>query len=109
MEKLREILLLRQVVLVLILMMVIMACGSHGVSETEAATREEEEKDRIVALPGQPTVSFKQFSGYVTVNHVAGRALFYWLTEATLNPFIKPLVIWLNGGTYSFNLIQFPT
>ncbi|KAL8231473.1 hypothetical protein R6Q57_001251 [Mikania cordata] len=58
----------------------------------------EEEADRIIALPGQPNVSFNQFSGYVTVNHVAGRALFYWLTETPNHPLSKPLVIWLNGG-----------
>ncbi|GLT75534.1 hypothetical protein SLA2020_472510 [Shorea laevis] len=58
----------------------------------------EEETDRISALPGQPKVSFQQFSGYVTVNKVAGRALFYWLTEAAQQPLSKPLVIWLNGG-----------
>ena len=57
-----------------------------------------EEADRILELPGQPKVSFQQFSGYVTVNKVAGRALFYWLTEAAQNPLNKPLVIWLNGG-----------
>ncbi|XVF14392.1 hypothetical protein REPUB_Repub09cG0054800 [Reevesia pubescens] len=60
--------------------------------------REDEEADRISALPGQPKVSFQQFSGYVTVNKVAGRALFYWLTEAAIHPLSKPLVIWLNGG-----------
>ncbi|KAL2532022.1 Serine carboxypeptidase-like 25 [Abeliophyllum distichum] len=59
---------------------------------------EEEQSDRIEALPGQPYVSFKQFSGYVTVNEVAGRALFYWLTEAVQDPLEKPLVVWLNGG-----------
>ncbi|XP_027350678.1 serine carboxypeptidase-like 25 isoform X2 [Abrus precatorius] len=57
-----------------------------------------ESTDRILELPGQPKVSFQQFSGYVTVNKVAGRALFYWLTEAPQNPLTKPLVIWLNGG-----------
>ena len=61
-------------------------------------TNEEEEADRILQLPGQPKVSFQQFSGYVTVNHVPGRALFYWLTEAVQNPLSKPLVVWLNGG-----------
>ncbi|XP_021766185.1 serine carboxypeptidase-like 25 [Chenopodium quinoa] len=60
--------------------------------------RDEEEADRIISLPGQPKVTFQQFSGYVTVNHVAGRSLFYWLTEAVSNPLSKPLVIWLNGG-----------
>jgi len=62
------------------------------------AEEEGEAADRILALPGQPKVSFQQFSGYVTVNKVAGRALFYWLTEAAQNPLTKPLVIWLNGG-----------
>ncbi|KAK6942302.1 Peptidase S10, serine carboxypeptidase [Dillenia turbinata] len=54
--------------------------------------------DRISALPGQPPVSFSQFSGYVTVNEDHGRALFYWLTEALSHPEKKPLVLWLNGG-----------
>lgn len=58
----------------------------------------EQEDDRIAALPGQPNVSFQQFSGYVTVNQVSGRALFYWLTEAVHKPLSKPLVVWLNGG-----------
>ncbi|KAL0343803.1 UNVERIFIED_CONTAM: Serine carboxypeptidase-like 25 [Sesamum angustifolium] len=62
------------------------------------AATQEEEADRIVALPGQPKVAFQQFSGYVTVNEVAGRALFYWLTEAVQEPLSKPLVLWLNGG-----------
>lgn len=57
-----------------------------------------EEGDRILGLPGQPKVSFQQFSGYVTVDDVAGRALFYWLTEAAHEPLNKPLVVWLNGG-----------
>lgn len=54
--------------------------------------------DRIKALPGQPPVSFEQFSGYVVVNKKRGRALFYWLTESTLNAPHKPLLLWLNGG-----------
>ncbi|KAG8372563.1 hypothetical protein BUALT_Bualt12G0079000 [Buddleja alternifolia] len=58
----------------------------------------QQESDRISMLPGQPTVNFSQFSGYVTVNEEHGRALFYWLTEATNNADTKPLVLWLNGG-----------
>ncbi|KAK6126971.1 hypothetical protein DH2020_039282 [Rehmannia glutinosa] len=58
----------------------------------------DQESDRISALPGQPPVKFSQFSGYVTVNEKEGRALFYWLTEATNNAHTKPLVLWLNGG-----------
>lgn len=67
---------------------------------TVVATHEEEEEeaDRISSLPGQPKVSFDQFSGYVTVSKVGGRALFYWLTEAVHDPLSRPLVIWLNGG-----------
>lgn len=63
-----------------------------------ALTTKEQELDRITSLPGQPPVTFSQFSGYVSINEGHGRALFYWLTEATTHPEKKPLVLWLNGG-----------
>lgn len=43
-------------------------------------------------------MNFSQYSGYVTVNHQASKALFYWLTESQNNPTQDPLVLWLNGG-----------
>lgn len=55
------------------------------------------EADKILELPGQPTVNFSQYSGYVTVDPTAGRALFYYFTEAE-DSSSKPLVLWLNGG-----------
>eukprot|EP00253_Pinus_taeda_P028220 PITA_28220 len=61
--------------------------------------RNEQAKDRITELPGQPSdADFAQYSGYITVDKNSGRALFYWLIEATENPSSKPLVLWLNGG-----------
>ncbi|KAL6969201.1 Serine carboxypeptidase-like 45 [Sarracenia purpurea var. burkii] len=54
--------------------------------------------DRINQLPGQPPVSFQQFSGYVTVDENKHRALFYYFVEAEIDPASKPLVLWLNGG-----------
>ncbi|MBA0571804.1 hypothetical protein Golob_002178, partial [Gossypium lobatum] len=81
-----------------ILNLISMALLLLFVSNSEGYSAAEEEADRISALPGQPKVSFPQFSGYVTVNKVAGRALFYWLTESPNSPSSKPLVIWLNGG-----------
>ncbi|CAI9104370.1 OLC1v1003027C1 [Oldenlandia corymbosa var. corymbosa] len=57
------------------------------------------EADRITELPGQPNeITFNQYAGYVTVNPIAGRALFYYFTECDDNPSSKPLVLWLNGG-----------
>ncbi|KAK6143530.1 hypothetical protein DH2020_023878 [Rehmannia glutinosa] len=56
-----------------------------------------EKADTIKKLPGQPHVEFDQYSGYVTVDPKAGRALFYYFTEAK-DPSGKPLVLWLNGG-----------
>ncbi|XP_011009402.1 PREDICTED: serine carboxypeptidase-like 25 isoform X2 [Populus euphratica] len=86
-------------VLVLLLVVFSSAVHHHAVNEVE------EEADRISSLPGQPNVSFQQFSGYVTVNKVVGRALFYWLTEAVHDPSSKPLVVWLNGAKDSLEFL----
>ncbi|GJU67961.1 serine carboxypeptidase-like protein 34, partial [Tanacetum coccineum] len=58
----------------------------------------EQDLDRVISLPGQPRVSFKQYAGYITVNETHGRALFYWFFEAEESPQKKPLLLWLNGG-----------
>ncbi|KAL0353113.1 UNVERIFIED_CONTAM: Serine carboxypeptidase-like 31 [Sesamum angustifolium] len=55
-------------------------------------------EDLVTSLPGQPSVSFRHYAGYVTVNEKNGRALFYWFYEATTLADQKPLVLWLNGG-----------
>ncbi|KAL7252954.1 hypothetical protein ACSBR1_007493 [Camellia fascicularis] len=63
--------------------------------------REEQERDRVVKLPGQPeNVGFSHYSGYITVDPPFGRNLFYWLIEvpAGRKPMSRPLVLWLNGG-----------
>ncbi|KAF7806784.1 serine carboxypeptidase-like 33 [Senna tora] len=57
------------------------------------------ELDRVINLPGQPSSPpLSHFSGYITVNHDHGRALFYWFFEAQSEPSKKPLLLWLNGG-----------
>ncbi|KAK3133552.1 hypothetical protein QOZ80_6AG0537970 [Eleusine coracana subsp. coracana] len=57
------------------------------------------EADKITSLPGQPeAVDFNQYSGYVTVDENNGRALFYYLAEATHDAAAKSLILWLNGG-----------
>ncbi|GLJ48800.1 hypothetical protein SUGI_1029020 [Cryptomeria japonica] len=55
-------------------------------------------EDLVRSLPGQPAVSFRQYAGYVTVDQVAGTALFYYFVEAEKNATNLPLVLWLNGG-----------
>ena len=87
-----------RVSLVLMILLMLLLVVASSASDHKQAEEEEEEADRITALPGQPKVSFQQFSGYVTVNEVAARALFYWLTEAADEPSSNPLVVWLNGG-----------
>ncbi|KAJ7555078.1 hypothetical protein O6H91_05G021400 [Diphasiastrum complanatum] len=50
-------------------------------------------------LLGQPSVSFRHYSGYITVDEAHGRALFYWFFEADHpDPLSLPLAMWLNGG-----------
>ena len=68
---------------------------------TCSSSLEDQQRDRVTSLPGQPVnVEFNQYSGYVTANKQAGRALFYWLVEAptSRSPESRPLVLWLNGG-----------
>lgn len=60
--------------------------------------------DRISELPGQPRVSFHQYSGYVSVDQNEERALFYYFVEAEIDPASKPLVLWLNGGHISHSV-----
>lgn len=79
-------------------LLVIMSSLTFTTINVIATAKQEQELDRISALPGQPPVSFSQYSGYVTVNEKHGRALFYWFTQATTSPHNKPLVLWLNGG-----------
>ncbi|XP_057436106.1 serine carboxypeptidase-like 25 isoform X2 [Lotus japonicus] len=93
-------------VLHVVMIFLLILLASHGCYSVKAEEKGGgEEGDRILKLPGQPTVSFHQFSGYVTVNQLAGRALFYWLTEAAQNPLTKPLVIWLNGAKDSLEFV----
>ncbi|XP_020578268.1 serine carboxypeptidase-like 27 [Phalaenopsis equestris] len=66
--------------------------------ETTASLPLQQKLDKIDRLPGQPAVDFNQYSGYVTVDEKAGRALFYWLVEAPAASQPAPLVLWLNGG-----------
>ncbi|KAF8022265.1 hypothetical protein BT93_G2418 [Corymbia citriodora subsp. variegata] len=56
------------------------------------------EKDRIKKLPGQPSVEFDHYGGYVTIDKSAGRAFYYYFVEAGRNKESKPLLLWLNGG-----------
>lgn len=57
--------------------------------------------DWIERLPGQPSVSFQQFGGYITIDEHQNRSLFYYFVEAQSYPSSKPLVLWLNGGNFN--------
>ncbi|CAM6020249.1 unnamed protein product [Sphagnum balticum] len=57
------------------------------------------EFDRVLALPGQPSVKFKQYAGYITVDKVQENNLFYFFAESSSDQSgTQPLVLWLNGG-----------
>ncbi|XP_076942123.1 serine carboxypeptidase 24-like [Bidens hawaiensis] len=69
--------------------------------KTDNSGRKMEDDYIHEGLPGQPlsTLSiFKQYSGYINVDRVNGRSLFYYFVEALDEPSSKPLVLWLNGG-----------
>jgi serine carboxypeptidase-like clade 2 len=54
-----------------------------------------------VTLPDQPDVMFNQFAGYITVDVIQKRKLFYYFVEAVKEPASKPVILWLNGGKLS--------
>ncbi|OAY37456.1 serine carboxypeptidase-like 34 isoform X3 [Manihot esculenta] len=83
--------------LLVVALLLLMVLGNVAYEFTDDIAAEQE-ADRVVRLPGQPEVSFKQYAGYVTVNVSHGRALFYWFFEAAETPEAKPLLLWLNGG-----------
>ncbi|KFK44686.1 hypothetical protein AALP_AA1G290400 [Arabis alpina] len=49
-------------------------------------------------LPGQPSVSFKQYGGYVAINESLGQHFYYYFVETIKPNNSSPLVIWFNGG-----------
>lgn len=83
------------------LLLLVVVPLSHGRTEPGRLSPEIlalQEADRVILLPEQPPVKFKQFAGYVTVDESHGKALFYWFFEATHKQEKKPLLLWLNGG-----------
>ena len=53
----------------------------------------------ITNLPGAPPdLNFAQYSGFVNVDPVLGKNLFFWFVESQGNPSTDPLLLWLNGG-----------
>ncbi|CAJ2637514.1 unnamed protein product [Trifolium pratense] len=52
----------------------------------------------FVGKRDQPEVDFQQFAGYITVDEINQRNLFYYFVESEVDPVSKPVVLWLNGG-----------
>uniref|UniRef100_A0A0D3GER9 Carboxypeptidase n=1 Tax=Oryza barthii TaxID=65489 RepID=A0A0D3GER9_9ORYZ len=76
--------------------------GWHAAPTTAPAALGSQEADRMVMLLGQPnSMGFAQYAGYVMVDEVTGRALFYYLAKAdggSATSSKGPLLLWLNGG-----------
>ncbi|KAF5782667.1 putative carboxypeptidase D [Helianthus annuus] len=87
-----------KIIVVLLLSKTIFVVARHGQWSKEEKVNVQNVKDLVTNLPGQPSVDFRHYAGYVTVNEKKGRALFYWFYEAWTLPHEKPLVLWLNGG-----------
>ncbi|CAN1190514.1 Serine carboxypeptidase-like 40 [Linum perenne] len=63
-----------------------------------SSERSAKDGDLIVRLPGQPPVSFTQYGGYVNVDPLTDRNMYYYFAEAQHpNKEELPLVLWLNG------------
>ncbi|OAY72444.1 Serine carboxypeptidase-like 45 [Ananas comosus] len=90
--------------MVLVVVVVVLAAGlvpQKGFCrklEAEAEGHSHFNSDKIEKLPGQPQISFLHYAGYITVDSLKQRALFYYFAESEIDPASKPLVLWLNGG-----------
>ena len=67
-----------------VILLLLVALQSTATSTWEDSNerdwRNEQAKDRITQLPGQPSnVNFAQYSGYITVDNNADRDIFYYL------------------------------
>jgi carboxypeptidase C (cathepsin A) len=66
--------------------------------------------DLITNLPGAPpNLNFTQYGGYLNVDPVNNRNLFYWFVTSMANPATDPVVFWTNGGPGCSGLIGFMT
>mmetsp|Transcript_27823 Transcript_27823/g.77830 ORF Transcript_27823/g.77830 Transcript_27823/m.77830 type:complete len:440 (+) Transcript_27823:44-1363(+) len=50
----------------------------------------------VTDLPGQPSVDFAQYAGYVEIDATLGKNIFYWFAEAEVPD--APLLVWYQGG-----------
>lgn len=64
-------------------------------------------ESEITALPGAPTVPWRQFSGYIDVGP-RGK-MFYWFVESQGDPSTDPVLLWTNGGPGCSGLTGFMT
>ena len=56
---------------------------------------QEKEEDQILNLPGiNFTISWKQYSGYLTVDLKNERKLFYWFLHSSKDYQNDPLILW---------------
>lgn len=65
------------------------------------SSNSDERPDLITELPGlyfDP--GFEQYAGYLTVDEIHGRNLFYWYFDSQNDPDNDPVVLWTNGGEY---------
>lgn len=64
--------------------------------------------DEIHNLPGAPAnLPFRQFAGYLNVDPINDRNLFYWLVESEQDPVNDPISLWSNGGPGCSGIIGF--
>ncbi|KAH3762400.1 serine carboxypeptidase [Pelomyxa schiedti] len=66
-------------------------------------------EDLITDLPGIENVTFAQYSGYIQIDAVTNKNLFYWFVESQRDPTTDPLILWMNGGPGASSLNGFFT
>lgn len=84
----------------LLLSTAVVFSSEFGGEELDDGDPRRREADRVVNLPDQPPVEFRHYAGYIKLRASEEKALFYWFFEAQNDVALKPLVLWLNGGSF---------
>ena len=64
---------------------------------------QDKQLDKIDTLPGLNfPITFNQYSGFISLDEMETRNIFYWFVESRSDPVNDPIIFWTNGVSAPF-------